>query len=218
MEKYIPILSKTRLFEGLNYEEIASLLNCLQAKTRAYTKGEYVFNQGDRIKHITLLLEGELHIRRDDYWGERSIINAVGVGEMFGEAYATDLAPIPNDVVATRDSVVIFLDVNKIITTCGSNCSFHSSIIRNLFLAISERNRGLVGKLGILSERTTRNKLMAYLSSEAKRQKSPCFSIPFNRQQLADFLLVDRSALSNELCKMRDEGLIKFRKNEFILL
>lgn len=123
-----------------------------------------------------------------------------------------------NDVVAVEDSAVMFFDLQRLLATCSSACRFHAVVVQNLFFAISEKNRKLVQKLGHMSKRSTREKLISYLSEEAKRQNSARFSIPFNRQQLADFLSVDRSAMSNELCKMRDEGLLRFDKNRFELL
>ena len=168
---------------------------------------------------ITVLVEGNLHIRKDDYWGNRSILGQIAVGEMFGEAYvAPESGALLNDVIAVEDSAVLFLDMKRIITTCSSACRFHAIVIQNLFFAISEKNRKLVQKLGHMSQRTTRDKLISYLSEEAKRQNSASFVIPFNRQQLADFLSVDRSAMSNELCKMRKDGLLEFNKNKFRLL
>ena len=219
MEKYIPILKRTQLFSGVGEEEIRAMLNCLQAKLCAYKKGEYVLRQGEHLDKILVLMTGKLHIQRDDYWGNRSIINMVGVGEMFGEAYvAPESGVLMNDVLAVEDSVVIFFDVKRIMTVCSLACRFHSMVVQNLFFAISEKNRKLVQKLTFMTKRTTREKLIAYLSEEAKRQNSSEFFIPFNRQQLADFLFVDRSAMSNELCKMRDEGLIAFEKSWFRLL
>ncbi|MBR6697691.1 MAG: Crp/Fnr family transcriptional regulator [Lachnospiraceae bacterium] len=219
MKQYIPILKKTSLFTGIFDEEIEAMLGCLQAQLRTYKKGEYIFRQGEHIENISILLEGKLHIQRDDYWGNCSIINVVNVGEMFGEAYVTlDSDAIANDVVATTDSTVIFLNVNKILTVCSSACRFHTMLIKNLFYAISMKNRALVQRIGHLSRRSTREKLLSYLSDEARRNNSASFEIPFNRQQLADFLFVDRSAMSNELCKMRDEGLLMFEKNRFKLL
>ena len=138
---------------------------------------------------------------------------------MFGEAYVTpNSGAILNNVIAVEDSSVLFFDAKRIITTCPSGCRFHSMVIQNLFFAISDKNRKLVQKLGHMSNRSTRGKLMSYLSEESNRQNSSTFMIPFNRQQLADFLSVDRSAMSNELCKMRDEGLIKFDKSKFTLI
>jgi len=218
MEKFIPILKNTRLFSGVGESEISAMLSCLQARLRTYKKGEYVLRQGEHINDISVLCEGKLHIQRDDYWGSRSIINIVSVGEMFGEAYAApESGALMNDVLAVEDCSVVFFDVKRIITVCPTACRFHSLVIQNLFFAISEKNRQLMQKLGYMSRRTTREKLLTYLSEEAKRHSSSEFAIPFNRQQLADYLSVDRSAMSNELCKLRDEGLIRFEKNRFSL-
>lgn len=218
MKKYIPILKNTQLFSGVGENEILCMLECLGARVATYKKGEYLVRQGEFLDNITVLLDGACHIQRDDYWGNRSIINIIGVGDMFGEAYAArGSGAALNDVVAAEDCAVMFLDIKKMLNSCTSACRHHSSVIQNLFFAISEKNRQLVQKLGHISKRTTREKLLSYLSDEAKRQKSGTFSIPFNRQQLADFLSVDRSAMSNELCKMRDEGLLCFDKNNFTL-
>ena len=163
-------------------------------------------------------MEGSLHIQKDDYWGNSSILSRIAVGEMFGEAYiAPESGALLNDVVAIEDSAVMFFNVKRIITTCSSACRFHAMVVQNLFFAISEKNRKLVQKLGHMSKRSTREKLISYLSEEAKKHNSASFAIPFNRQQLADFLSVDRSAMSNELCKLRDEGLLAFEKNRFEL-
>ncbi len=218
MKNYIHILKKTKLFAGVGDDEISAMLSCLGARLYNYKKGEYVLRQGEHLSDIIVLVEGNLHIQKDDYWGNRSILGQVAVGEMFGEAYvAPESGALLNDVVATENSTVIFFDVRKIITTCSSGCRFHYMIVQNMFFAISDKNRKLVQKLGHMSKRTTREKLISYLSEESKKQNSSNFTIPFNRQQLADFLSVDRSAMSNELCKMRDEGLIEFDKNYFKL-
>ena len=219
MKKYIPILKRTKLFSGVGEDDIASLLSCLGARKKEYKKGEYILREGEHISDICILVEGKIHIQKDDYWGNRSILSVISVGEMFGEGYAApESGALLNDVVAVEDSSVIFFDVRRILTTCSSACRFHNMIVQNMFFAISDKNRRLVQKLGHMSGRTTRAKLISYLSEEAKRQGSSTFTVPFNRQQLADYLGVDRSAMSNELCKMRDEGMIKFEKSRFELL
>ncbi|MDO4542775.1 MAG: helix-turn-helix domain-containing protein, partial [Bacillota bacterium] len=129
-----------------------------------------------------------------------------------------DSGPLINDIVAAEDSELIFFDINRILSTCPSACPFHSLTLKNLFFAISEKNRKIAAKLEHISQRTTRDKLLSYLSREAKSQGSPCFTIPFNRQQLADFLSVDRSAMCTELKKMQEDGLIAFAKNRFTLM
>ena len=218
MKKFIPILKRTQMFSGVGVDEIDSMLSCLGARLCNYTKGEYVIRQGEHLSDILVLVDGILHIQKDDYWGNRSILGEISAGEMFGEAYvAPGSGTVLNDVVAIEKSAVIFFDVKRILTTCSSACKFHSMVVQNMFFAISEKNRKLVQKLGHMSKRTTREKLISYLSEEAKKQNGSKFTIPFNRQQLADFLSVDRSAMSNELCKMRDEGLLMFEKNQFVL-
>ncbi len=219
MENFLPVIKNTQLFSGIAENEISAMMGCLGAKMESYKKGDFVFRQGDYISDITLLLDGQLHIQRDDYWGNCNIISIIEVGEMFGEAYiAPDSGAVLNNVVAAANSVVMFIDAKRIISVCSSACEFHSKVVRNLFYAISEKNKRLVQKLGHISNRTTREKLMSYLSDESSRQNSNSFTIPFNRQQLADFLSVDRSAMSNELCKMRDEGLIEFERSRFKLI
>ncbi|MGM9638831.1 MAG: Crp/Fnr family transcriptional regulator [Butyricicoccaceae bacterium] len=219
MQRYLPVLRKTKLFAGIGDGEIASMLPCLDARLRTYQKGEYVLRQGRHPREITVLADGSLHIQKDDYWGNRSILGQVAVGEMFGEAYtAPESGPLPHDVVAVENSTVLFFDAKRVFTVCPSACPFHTLVVQNLFFAISEKNRKLVQKLEHMSRRSTREKLLSYLSEEARRCGSARFAIPFNRQQLADFLSVDRSAMSNELCRMRDEGLLRFDKNIFELL
>lgn len=219
MKNYVHILNKTGLFAGVGGEEILSMLNCLGTTVRNYQKEEYVFRQGEHIHSITLLAEGKLLIQKEDYWGNLDILNVIKPGEMFGEAYAVpDSGSLLNDVVATENSVVFFFNIERVLSMCPSACKFHSTIIQNLFFTISEKNRMLVQKLGHISKRSTREKLISYLSEESTRQNSTTFDIPFNRQQLADYLSVDRSAMSNELCKMRDDGLLNFNKNHFTLL
>ena len=219
MKEFVPVLRRTKLFSGVGEEEILAMLYCLGARLHTYKKGDYVLRQGEHLGDILVLADGRLHIQRDDYWGNRSILGHIGIGEIFGEAYvAPESGTLLNDVVALENSAVFFFDVKRVITTCSSACRFHTTVVQNLFFAISDKNRRLVQKLDYMSRRTTREKLISFLSEEAKKQNSPYVELPFNRQQLADYLSVDRSAMSNELCKMRDDGLLEFEKNKFKLL
>ncbi len=219
MDKYLPVICKIKLFDGIDVEEVPTLLACFKARVRRYRRGEYVLRQGEPIDEVAVVLEGALHIQYDDYWGNRSILGQLGVGDMFGEAYVfSDGTKLMNDVVAVEDSAVMFMNAQNVVTACASACASHNTVIRNMFFVLAAKNRNLVQKLGYVSKRSTREKLIAYLSQEAKRQGRSDIEITFNRQQLADFLAVDRSAMSKELCKMRDEGLLTFRKNSFRLL
>ena len=219
MEKYVSLLKRTKLFSGVGDDDILSMLNCLNATVREYSKGEYAFRQGEYIRNLMILAAGRLHIQEEDYWGNLNILNEIRPGEMFGEAYIVpNSGPLMNDVIAIEESVVLFFDMERILTVCPSACPFHTRLIKNIFYTISDKNKSLVQKLSYMSQRSTREKLLSYLSDEAKRQNSSSFSIPFNRQQLADFLSVDRSAMSNELCKLRDDGMLVFHKNEFTVI
>lgn len=144
MKKYISIFIRTRLFTGVSEDGIAAMLSCLDSKLREYKKGEYVFRQGEHLNHITVLVGGDLHIQRDDYWGNRSIIRRIAIGEMFGEAYiAPESGAILNDVVATQDSAVIFFNAKRIITVCSSACHFHSMVVQIYFLPYRTRTESL---------------------------------------------------------------------------
>ena len=175
--------------------------------------------RGDIVGDIMLLVSGKVHVQRDDFWGNSNIISTIDIGEMFGESCITPRGrEILNNVIAIEDSTIMLFDVRRILTTCSSSCKFHNMVIENLFYAISDKNRKLVQKLGHMANRSTREKLMSYLSEQSQKQGSDSFVIPLNRQQLADFLSVDRSAMSNELGKLRDEGLIEFDRSRFRLL
>ena len=165
MKEYISVLKQTRMFAGIGEEEISAMLSCLGAKLCHYKKGEYVLRQGDRPGAIVILVRGSLHIQKDDYWGNRSILSQIAAGEMFGEAYAApESGGLLNDVVAVEDSSAIFFDVHRVLTTCSSACRFHTAVVQNLFFSISEKNRKLVQKLGNMSRRSTRERLISYLS------------------------------------------------------
>lgn len=218
MKKYLTLLKSTKLFQDIEETEIESMLDCLLAATQSYQKGEYVFHRGERITSVAMLLEGCIHIQKEDYWGNLSILSEISAGEIFGEVYAClGNEEILNNAVAVRQSTVLFLDISRILTICPSACRFHGRLIRNLLSVIASKNKILTQKLSHMSQRSTREKLLSYLSEQSLRTGCSSFDIPFNRQQLADFLSVDRSAMSNELCKMRDEGILAFDKNHFVL-
>lgn len=215
---YSTALMRSKLFRGIREEELGEALNCLKASCREFSKGEYIFHIGEHISSVALLLSGSAHIQREDYWGNLSILSVVTAGELFGEAYAAPGAgAMEQNVVAARNSTVLFLDFLRILTVCQSACRFHTLLVQNICWLLAEKNRLLAQKLRHMAQRSTREKLLSYLSEQSQRAGSPSFSIPFNRQQLADYLSVDRSAMSNELCKMRNEGILEFEKSHFHL-
>ena len=218
MKKYLPLLKRTKLFGGIEEEELLSLLKCLNAKKQDIPKGGYIFHVGEYLSTVALMLKGSAHIQRNDYWGNLSILGKITEGEIFGEAFAIQGSEtMLNDVVAIEDSTILFLDVNRILTVCSASCRFHNMLVKNLFGILAQKNRTLTRKLRHMSHRSTREKLLSYLSEQSRLSGSPSFEIPFNRQQLADFLSVDRSAMSNELSKMQNEGILEYNRNKFIL-
>lgn len=219
MKKFIPILEKTSLFSNIIPSDIEFMLNCLSAKIAYYRKDELILHAGENINSLGMILKGKVLIQKEDFWGNRSIISEVSEGFTFAETYAfISTIPLEMSVIASTDCTILFLDVQKIIKTCSASCSFHNQLIQNLLSDVAKKNMLLTKKIEHMSKKTIREKLLSYLSNESQKNSSASFKIPFNRQELADYLSVDRSALSNELSKLMNENIIKFKKNEFILL
>lgn len=219
MKKYLNVIQKSSLFSGVAAPEIVSMLKCLSAVETEYEKNAFVLRFGESVSSIGLVLSGSVHVVKEDFWGNRNIVMKAVAGQLFAETYAcVQDEALGVSVVAAEPTTVLFLDVRRIMTTCSSACEFHSRLIRNLLTVVAQKNLMLNNKLAHMAQRTTREKLLSYLSEESLRLGSSSFEIPFNRQQLADYLSVDRSAMSNELCKLRDEGILRFEKNSFELL
>lgn len=218
MRKYVEVLKKSRLFDNINENDIENIINCLGAKEKKYSKGSYIYGLGDRISALNMVAEGEIHIVKEDYWGNLSILTEIGVGELFGETYAClKNIPLQVNVVAVKDCTIIEFDMNRVINSCSNSCQFHSKLIQNLLFVMASKNFMLTDKLEAMSQRSIRDKVITYLSQQSGKNNSRKFDIPFNRQQLADYLAVDRSALSKEICRLRDDGILIFDKNHFEL-
>ena len=218
MEKYFNIIKKSPLFKGIEINEISAVLNCLSATQSKYKKDEFIFISGEKISTVGMVLSGQVHIIKEDFWGNRTIIAQISAGCLFGETYACVQAEsLGVSVIASENAHILFMDIHRMITVCTSACDFHTKLIRNLLSVLAEKNLMLTKKMEHVSKRTTRDKLLSYLSAQSLKSGESYFEIPFNRQQLADYLSVDRSAMSNELCKLRDEGILTFQKNRFHL-
>ncbi len=219
MKKYYELLSKCSLFDNIADENLGAMLGCLDVKVKSCAKNEFIFAESSPARYIGILLSGMAQIERTDYYGNRSILTHIEPSELFGESFACASATkIPIDVVASEDCEVMLIDCNKIVGTCSNACSFHQQMIYNLLKIVATKNILLNQKAEITSKRTTREKLMTYLSLHAKKNSSNSFTIPFDRQQLADYLEVDRSGLSAEISKLRREGVLECKKNIFRLL
>lgn len=218
MKEFLAVIKMSPLFSGISEDEILEMLKCLEAKKASYEKGEFILRAGDSTEAIGLVLSGNVLIIQDDIWGNRNILSKIGPGQTFAAAFACAPGAVLNVTAAAETAVtVMFLNVKRVLNICSSACTHHSRIVRNLLGELAQKNLRSGEKLTHMGQRSTRAKLMSYFSSEVQRTGGYEFDIPFSRQQLADYLAVERSGLSNELCKMRDEGLIEFNKNHFKL-
>ena len=218
MKDYIQIIRSSKLFSGIAEDEIAAMLKCLQAKKETYKKGDFILRVGTTTEPIGLVLEGSALVIQEDIWGNRNILSKIGPGHAFAASFACSQGAVVNSsVIAETPVTVMFLNVKKILTVCSTTCEHHSRIIRNLLSELAEKNLMSNEKLSHMGQRSTRAKLMSYFSAEAQKNGSYEFDIPYSRQQLADYLAVERSGLSLELSKMRDEGILEFHKNHFVL-
>lgn len=212
-------LSKTVLFRGTTPEEVKAMLSCLNAETRRFSRGSVIYHAGDAVTAVGLVLSGSVSIENDDVWGNKSILDKAGSGHVFAETYAcVPGEPLMISVVAAEPAEILFLDVGRILHVCSNACDFHSKLIRNLLIIASQKNLALSRRIFHTSSKSIRGRLLSYLSFQAVQQGSREFDIPFNRQQLADYLSVDRSAMSNELSKMQRDGLLRVDRSHFLLI
>lgn len=217
--EYIKVLKNNPLFKEVNEDEILKMLSCLKTHEAKYHKHDTIIRAGSIISEFGILVEGEAHVIQDDYWGNRTIIHEIHIGELFGEAYAC----VPGEemgvsLVANKNCSVLFFDIGHMLKLCSNSCPYHHKVIQNLLSICAMKNILLTKKISHITKRTTREKILSYLSAEVIKQGKHRITIHFNRQQLADYLSVDRSALSAELSRMQKEKLITYDKNTFHLI
>ncbi len=219
LEKYYNQIKNSPVFFGMNDEELKGLLECFNARVRKYEKEEMIIRQGDMITNIYLILDGEVNIEKDSYWGRRIIISHLTRNDNLALSFVgSKNVESSIDAVTTKDTLVLILSYEKCTSMCQNACTRHKVLINNLFQILSKENIELIQKIENVSQKTIRDKLLTYLSNEAQKQHSNSFDIHFNRQDLADYLNVDRSAMSFELSKLQKEGLLEYNKNHFVLL
>ncbi len=219
MKNYIEILKKCPLFEGIDPQNLIPMLGCLAAKVEFFDKKYTVFAEGTPARSFGILLRGSAQIVQVDYYGNRSIVAAIREGEIFGESFAcAELATMPVSVIANEPCEIMPIDCRHILHTCANQCDFHQRLIFNLMKELATKNIAFHRRIEVTAKRSTSEKLMAYLMLCAKQENSNCFDIPFDPQELADYLEVDRSGLSAEISKLRRNGVIECHKNHFELL
>lgn len=218
MEEFLSTIRSAPLFSGVSEAELTAMLACLKAEKKDFPKEAFVLRAGDTVESIGLVLTGTVLVIQEDIWGNRNILSKAGLGQTFAAAYACAPGSRLNvSVVAETPVTVLFLNVKRILTVCPSACSYHSRIIRNLLGELAGKNLQFSEKLTHVGQRSTRSKIMSYLSAEAQRLGTYELDIPFSRQQLADYLGVERSGLSQELGKMKKDGLLDYHKSHFVL-
>ena len=218
MQEYLEVIKKSKLFYNITDKEIELLFECLNVKINDYDKGEFIFNSGEPIKEVGLILKGKVHVINEDYWGNRSIFRDVTEGEIVGDSFACADEVLPVSILSVEKTKMMLIDFKRIVQTCSVSASIREIIIGNLLNILSKNNIILTEKINHMSKRSTREKLLSYLSEQARKNKSSSFSISFNRQQLADYLCIERSSMSNELSKLRNEGILEYEKEKFKLL
>lgn len=217
MKKYIEALTRCKLFDGMAPNEIEAAVGCLGGQVKIYPRDSAILRVGDDLRRVGILLSGSVAVVREDYLGNKTIVTKLQPGELFAEVFVcAGVESSPVDIFCTGDCRILTLDYGKIISPQGDRCGFHSRLLGNMLGIVADKALAMSRRTEILSCRTIRDKLMTYLTIQAGQSDS-C-TIPFSRQELADFLCTDRSALSRELGRMQDQGLLRFNGNRFTLL
>lgn len=210
------IFGNNDLFYEIEEKDLESMLKCLGATQKNYKKNALIIRPGSTISALGILAVGKAQITRDDEDGNKTIISELEQGDLFAEAYAAaEIEEIPIGVWAMSDCQVLWIPMSKVITTCSSSCVFHQRLVKNMMRVLAKKNVLMNEKMRLLSCKTTRDKLLTYLKDYRNKVGKESFFIPFSRNELAEFLSVDRSAMSRELGKLRDEGILEYNKNEF---
>lgn len=218
MENYLTLLEQSRIFSGVSKEDIRSMLTCLSAEKKTFPRNSYIFHAGGQTECMYLLLSGSTMIVQEDLWGRRNIMAKLAPGEVFAESFAANPGTVLNISAMTESGCeVLLLNTNRILTLCPTACSHHTRLVRNLVSVLAAKNLMFNDKITHMSRRTTKEKLLSYLSAESIRRNSLSFDIPYDRQQLADYLCVERAAMSAELSKLQKEGFLSYKKNHFTL-
>jgi len=217
MKDKFPVLMSVKLFSGMTGGGVETMLGCIDARAKTIRKGGIILLTGDKPRHIGIVLQGQLHIVREDFDGNRSLIAVLSPGDIFAEALCfAGIEESPVTVIASQDSSVLLLSVERILSTCPNSCSFHRDLIRNMLGLIAAKNLQLQSHMEILSAKSIRARVMLFFESfAAKRGRE--ITIPLNREEMAEYLCVERSALSHELARMKRDGAIDYWKNKFIL-
>lgn len=208
----------TTLFDGICPEDRIAMLGCIDHHISTYKKGQVIALEGDNIRHVGVVLSGRVDMVKEDIWGNKTLLIRMGENEIFGETFAwgEDTLSVVT-FLAAEDTKILFMAFCRVMNSCSKSCPFHHRLAENMVRIIANKNRDLMRKTEVVSKRSIREKLLAYLSIQAQAQQSRYFQIPLGRIELAQYLCVDRSALTRELAKMREEGILDYDKDWFRL-
>lgn len=219
MKEYVNILKNIPLFENIPSDHIPELLKRLDAYVKKYQKNEYIMRTGNPAKFIGIILQGNIQIIQDDFYGNRSITASFGTGSLFAEAFVcAGISTLPVDILANTNTEIMFIDSRKIFASCDGCCEYHHILIANLLRIVATKNVVLSQKIQCISRKTTEEKILSYLSLQAKLHDSAEFDIPFNRQGLADYLGVERSAMSTVINQLVKKNIIETNRSHFKIL
>lgn len=210
---------RSPLFLGIRPEDMEGMLGCIGYHIREYKKGEIIAFEAETINHVGVVLKGSVDMIKEDVWGNRTMLLRSYAEDVFGETFACgeDSLSVVT-FAAAEDSKVMFLSFCRVMHTCTHACVFHQTLIENMVRVIARKNLELMRKIEVVSKKTLREKILAYLSIQSQTQGTSRFEIPLGRVEWAEYLCADRSALTRELAKMKDEGLIDYQKNSFEIL
>ncbi len=212
-------LAQLPLFYGIRQEELPGMLECLGGFQKSYQKNEIIYLESDEVRNTGVILSGIVHMIKEDSEGCKTLLISMKDGELFGESFSCG-SRIDSQVsfLAATPCSILFLPFHRLLHSCQKTCGFHYKLIENMVQLLGDKNIKLMGKIEVISKKTLRGKIMAYLRSQSEEQQSRYFTISMNRLELADYLCADRSALTRELSAMKRDGLIDYQKNMFRLL
>lgn len=212
------VLFESPLWKNISAEDQEKLIRCLGAARASFGKRSTLWSAGDDVPRMGIVLSGEIRIQMEDLEGHQNVLASLRAPDLFGEVFALAGARSPVTVFTETGAEVLFLDISKVMQICGESCGFHRQFVGNLLSLVAGKNVALSQKIQCVGQRTTREKVSAFLSIHQTRAGKNPFTIPFNRSEMADYLCVDRSALSLVLAQMQEDGIIRYQKNEFYLL
>lgn len=206
------------MFTGISEDDLRCFLSCSDARVRMYEKKEIIFEMGDQVNWIGILLSGQVDGVQEDYWGNQMLLGRFLAGDVIADAFVlAGEEAIPYTALSVRNSEMLMISHENLVSPCECVCPFHSQIILNMLSVSAKKSMLLLKKIRHITMRSMREKVLSFLSEEAMRAGSNKFTILYDRERLANYLGVDRSALSAELSRMQREGLLSYNKNAFEL-